>query len=54
MHRSHKLGNDNQGAKFLTTNSMASSRTKHIDIRHHFVRDAFSEKLIDIEFVPTE
>lgn len=32
--------NDNQGAQILTKNSLFHRRTKHIDIRHHFIREA--------------
>jgi hypothetical protein len=30
---------DNLGTIFLVKNQKVSSRTKHIDIRHHFMRD---------------
>jgi hypothetical protein len=30
---------DNLGTIFLVKNQHVSSRTKHIDIRHHFMRD---------------
>ena len=30
---------DNQGCEALATNTMATAKTKHIDIRHNFVRD---------------
>ena len=32
--------NDNLGAKKLADNPMYHSRSKHIDLRHHFIRDA--------------
>lgn len=44
---------DNQGAKRLVENPVFHSRTKHIDIRHHFVRDVYKQKLIDIKYIPT-
>ena len=31
---------DNEGAIKLATNKNASRRTKHIDVKHHLVRDA--------------
>ena len=31
---------DNEGAIKLATNKHASCRTKHIDVKHHLVRDA--------------
>jgi hypothetical protein len=30
---------DNESAKKMATNPVQHSRTKHIDIRHHFLRD---------------
>lgn len=45
---------DNQGAIRLAGNPVFHNRTKHIDIRHHFVRDAISCKAIKLEYVRTE
>ncbi len=45
---------DNQGAIALAKNPIAHSRTKHIDIRFHFVREAQEEELIKIKYCPTE
>ncbi|KAJ0172339.1 hypothetical protein K1T71_012312 [Dendrolimus kikuchii] len=42
------LFNDNQSAQKLSKNSMLHSRTKHIDVRHHFIRDIVNKKLINI------
>ena len=33
------LKDDNQGAIFMALNDVNNSRIKHIDIRHHFIRD---------------
>jgi len=30
------------------------SRTKHIDIRHHFIRDLVEDKVVTLEHVTTE
>ena len=45
--------NDNQGAQELAKNAMYHSRTKHIDARHHFVREAFADKKIQLQHRPT-
>jgi transposase InsO family protein len=45
---------DNLGAIYLTKNQQVSSRTKHIDVRHHFLRDLWQDKRIDIRFVRSE
>ncbi|BES98060.1 Hydra magnipapillata [Nesidiocoris tenuis] len=48
------LKNDNRGAQELARNPVYHSRTKHIDIRHHFVREAVEEKKIVLQHTPTE
>ena len=45
---------DNQGATALSRNPVNRQRTKHIDVRHHFVRNALEEGKIDIKYCPTE
>lgn len=49
-----KIFNDNQSAQKICKNTVCHSRTKHIDIRHHFVRDLISKKIIELCYVPTE
>ncbi len=44
---------DNQSAIFLPKNNSYSPRTKHIDIRHHFVREKLANKEIDVKYVST-
>jgi len=45
---------DNLGAIYLTKNQQVSARTKHIDIRHHFLRDLLGEKKLDVRFQRSE
>jgi hypothetical protein len=45
---------DNQSAIKLSKNPEFHSRTKHIDIQHHFVREAHANGHVNIEYVPTE
>jgi hypothetical protein len=45
---------DNQSAIAIAKNPEFHARTKHIDIRHHFVRDAVEDKMIHLKFCPTE
>ena len=46
---------DNQSAIALATNTTdANSRMKHIDVRHHFIRDIITSKQITIQWCPTE
>jgi len=48
------LFNDNQGAQELMKNPVHHTRTKHIDVRHHFVREAYEEGKIEPRYLPTE
>ncbi|GJW51867.1 hypothetical protein Tco_0093218 [Tanacetum coccineum] len=45
---------DNKGAIDLSKNPVLHSRTKHIEIRHHFLRDNFQKGNISIEKVSSE
>jgi len=44
---------DNVGAIFMAENVSTSQRTKHIDVRYHFVREFVEEGFIKIIFVRT-
>lgn len=45
---------DNQGAIAIASNPVGHSRTKHIDIRYHFVREAILNKTVQLQYCPTE
>lgn len=46
---------DNQAALAIATNNaIAHSRTKHIDIRHHYVREAVDGGMIEMKWVDTK
>ena len=42
---------DNQGSIFIGSNPVQERRSKHIDIRYHFVRQLIEEKKIELFFV---
>ena len=42
---------DNTSAINITENPIQHSRTKHIEIRHHFIRDHVLKNDISIEYV---
>ena len=44
---------DNKSAIPITKNPVQHSRTKHIDVRHHFIRDHAEKGDICLEFVST-
>ena len=46
---------DNQGAIFISKNAISNKKSKHIDIRYHYVRELIQEKkLLDIVYIPTD
>ena len=45
---------DNQGAIFLDNNRQVYICTKHIDVRHRFLRDMAERKDIDIQYIQSE
>ena len=45
---------DNESAIKIANNPISHSRTKHIDIRHHFLRDHETKEDIKIHHVSTE
>jgi hypothetical protein len=44
---------DNQGAIFLASNPVQEHRSKHIDIRYHYIRECVEEKKISLTYIPT-
>lgn len=44
---------DNQGAIKMARNDSSGTRTKHIDIQYHFVRDSLSKNLFAVDYCPT-
>ncbi|KAK2354920.1 putative mitochondrial protein [Trifolium repens] len=45
---------DNTAAIHLSKNPILHSRAKHIEIKHHFIRDHVQKGTIDIQFIDTE
>jgi hypothetical protein len=48
------LRTDNQAAQTIANGEVSTQRTKHIDIRHHFVREQAAAKELEIKWVPTQ
>ena len=48
------LKGDNRGSIVLAHNPVFHSRTKHIDIQHHYIRDEVGAKRIELSYVSTE
>ncbi|GKB89402.1 retrovirus-related pol polyprotein from transposon TNT 1-94, partial [Tanacetum coccineum] len=45
---------DNRSAIALCCNNVQHSRTKHIDIRHHFIREQVEKGVVELYFVTTD
>ncbi|GKE96855.1 hypothetical protein Tco_1581710 [Tanacetum coccineum] len=45
---------DNTSAIAISNNPVLHSRTKHIDIRYHFIRDHIIKGDIELHFIPTQ
>ena len=48
------LHSDNQSAIALAKNPVQHQRTKHIDVKYHFVRDEISDGKLKLLYVPSE
>jgi hypothetical protein len=44
---------DNQSTMKLAKNLIQSDKSKHIDVRHHFIREKVNEKRIELMYIPT-
>lgn len=49
-----QIFSDNKGAIDLAQNGAYSAKTKHIDIRHHFIRDYIRKKIVKISKIGTD
>ena len=45
------LYRDNRGSIVLVKNPSNHARLKHIDIKYHFIRDAYSKRIVEITYV---
>jgi len=48
------LCGDNQAAIFIATNAVQEKRTKHIDIRYHYIREVVEQGEVALFFIPTD
>ena len=48
------LFGDNVGAIAQVKNRQCGARTKHIDIRHQFMRDLWEDRTLRVEYIPTD
>jgi hypothetical protein len=45
---------DNQSAIFQAQNSVVTARSKHIDIKHHFVRECLEQGRVQVKWISTK
>lgn len=45
---------ENMSTINLSKNLIQHSHSKHIDIRHHFIKEHVEDKVINLDHVPTE
>lgn len=48
-----KIDVDNQAAQKLTKHPVINAKSKHIDIRHHFIREAVANGEVSTDYTPT-
>jgi hypothetical protein len=46
--------NDNQSAVAICKNDVLHSRVRHIDIKHHFIREQVEKGAVEINWIPTD
>ncbi|GJX38259.1 hypothetical protein Tco_0251562 [Tanacetum coccineum] len=49
-----KIFIDNNSAICIVKDPVYHSRTKHIEIRHHFIRDCYEKKLINVDHIHSD
>ncbi|KMQ86896.1 retrovirus-related pol polyprotein from transposon tnt 1-94 [Lasius niger] len=49
-----KIFCDNNSARKLAENSISHNRSKHIDVRHHSVREVLQNEQFEIHYTPTD
>jgi hypothetical protein len=54
MDRPITLHSDNQGAIALSKDNKFHARTKHIDVRYRFIREAVENGKLSVVYIPTD
>lgn len=49
-----QISGDNQGSIFIAQNPVTEKRSKHVDIRYHYIREVIARGLIEVTFIPGE
>jgi len=48
------IAGDNQGSIFIASNPVTEKRSKHIDIRYHYIREVIEDKLVEVFYIEGE
>lgn len=54
LEKSTNIYCDNQSAEFLVKNPTVKKRSKHIDIRFHYVKEQFNNNVINIKYISSD
>ena len=54
LQQANLIMEDNQAAFCIARSLVMYTRTKHINIRYHYVREALAEGTIDLQYCPAE
>lgn len=49
-----RIHEDSEGAIKVAKSRLSSQRTRHVDVKHHIVRDAFEGGIVCVEHVCSE
>jgi hypothetical protein len=50
---STRMLEDNNGCKAMSNNDMTTAKSKHIDIRYHFIREVVKSEAVVVLYCPT-
>ena len=45
------IAGDNQGSIFMASNPVTEMRSKHIDIRYHYIREVIAQKKVAVVYI---
>ena len=48
-----KVFEDNLGVIAMCSSDMYTRRSRHIDLRHHYIRALVAEKIVELKYIPS-
>jgi len=49
-----EINTDNKAAIFISENNLINQKTKHIDIRYHYIRELISNNKIKLKYIESK